>query len=66
MAAYSKNKNKTQKKKDPTILKEINYLNTLLRYSLKSADNTSEELNKLFMDQADKLKAQIEKLQNKQ
>lgn len=66
MAAYSKNKSKAKKKQDPAILKEISYLNKLLEYSLRAADNVSEELDKVFINQANRLKIKIEKLQGKQ
>lgn len=41
---------------------EIEHLEILLGFSLKAVDGRSEDLDKLFTDQANKIRAQIEEL----
>ena len=46
--------------------KEIQYLEKLIRYSTRSAETNSEVLNLIFLEQVEKLRGQIQKLQENQ
>lgn len=60
---------KTKKKKKPMnkeILKEIDHLKKLVRYSLAACDGRSIPLDEVFVGQANKLMKQIKKLEESQ
>jgi hypothetical protein len=60
---------KTKKKKKPMskeILKEIDHLKKLVRYSLAAVDHRSLPLDEVFVGQANKLMKQIKKLEESQ
>lgn len=63
MAIRSKKKKKSKVTKKNKFSKEIAYLQRLIKYSLRAANGTSEQLDILFKSQAEKLQAQIDKLE---
>lgn len=63
MAKKTKKRKKVVKKvKENKNTKEIKYLERLIELSLRNVSGKSEELDKLFKNQADKLQGQIFKL----
>ncbi len=56
----------TKKALKKKFCKEIAHLEVLLRFSLKAVDNSSEELDSLFTNQANKIRKKIKDLEKKQ
>ena len=63
MAAKTKKKKKSLNKE---ILKEIDHLKKLVRYSLAAVDHSHLPLDEVFVGQANKLMKQIKKLEESQ
>ena len=66
MATRSKKKkvvkNVNNEKPFDKVSNEIEHLEALLKFSLRAVDGRSEDLDKLFTDQAKKIQAQIKEL----
>jgi hypothetical protein len=65
MKRYKK-KVSTKKTKNTELDNQIKYLQVLIGHSINAADGKSEELDKLFTNQANKLKLQLDKLKENQ
>jgi hypothetical protein len=66
MASRSKVTKRPKKKMNPELVNEIRQLEVLLKYSLRAVDGSSQELDKLFQGQADKIKGKLNKLKENQ
>ena len=66
MAKKTKKKNASKKKINKVLAKQIEHLETLLSFSMRSIDGRYEQTDSLFTNQVVKIRRQIEKVKENQ